>query len=403
MQTLLKYLRGDRVIWFIVLALSMFSMLAVYSSTGTLAFKHYVGSTEYYFMKHIILLGLGFGIMYLAHLINYNYYSRIAQLLLYLTIPLLLFTLFFGNDVNQARRWLTIPLINISFQTSDLAKLSLIMYVARMLSKKQHVIKSFEKAFIPVFAPIMLVCLLIVPADLSTAALLFLTCTILMFIGRIRLTHLFMCLLFAGMGVGTFIGISNAMEYKTRVSTWQSRIEQYMAGTSEDTYQIQQAKIAIANGGVVRIAPGKSIQRNFLPNPYSDFIYAIIIEEYGLMGGILIMLLYLLFLRRTIRIFSKSPGAFGALLAVGLSITLVIQALMNMSVTVGLLPVTGLTLPLVSMGGTSIWFTSLAIGIILSVSRYIEDYAGQEPLNENNFTKKAVPKSNTNDSELQPT
>jgi len=388
MYLILKHLKGDKVIWFIVVALSMFSMLAVYSSTGTLAFKQHAGSTEYYFIKHTTLLVLGFGLMYLAHLVNYNYYSRIAQLMLYLAIPLLFFTLFFGNDVNQAKRWLTLPVINISFQTSDLAKLALIMYVARVLSKKQHVIKSFERAFLPVSLPVMLVCILIVPADLSTAAVLFFTCLILMFIGRVRVTHIGLSLLVTSLAFVTFLGIASMTDYQGRMKTWQNRIENYVSGEAEETYQMQQSKIAIASGGLVRVAPGKSVQRNFLPHPYSDFIYAIIMEEYGLLGGIIIMILYLAFLYRAIKIFARSPGAFGALLAVGLSITLVIQALMNMSVTVGLLPVTGLTLPLVSMGGTSIWFTSLAIGIILSVSRYTEEQElgnGDERLANNNI------------------
>lgn len=355
------------------MALSVFSLLAVYSSTGMLAFKQQGGNTEYFLLKHTLLLGIGLGVMFLAHQLNYNYYSRIAQLLLYLAVPLLLYTLFFGTDVNQAKRWLTVPVINLSFQTSDLAKLALIMYTARMLSRKQHIISDFDKAFLPIAGPIFLICALIVPADLSTAILLFSTCFILMFIGRIKIRHLALMIFVAVTAFTLVLAAYNISNYEGRVSTWENRIKNFMgAEGTEDNYQIKQSKIAIANGGLLRVAPGKSVQRNFLPHPYSDFIYAIIVEEYGLLGGAFIVLLYLALLYRTIRIFVKSPGAFGALLAVGLSLSIVIQALMNISVTVGLLPVTGLTLPLVSMGGTSLLFSSLAIGIILSVSRFTE-------------------------------
>lgn len=313
--------------------------------------------------------------MYLAHLINFNYYSRIAQLMLYISIPLLLITLAFGTDIHDARRWLTVPIIDISFQTSDLAKLALIMYVARILSRKQHIIDDFDQGFLPVIIPVLLVCVLIMPADLSSALLLFFTCLIVMFIGRVRLKHMGLAI---WMGITVFmlvIAISSFTSYEGRLGTWKNRIANFMDDSEGESYQVVQSKIAIANGGLVRLAPGKSVQRNFLPHPYSDFIYAIIIEEYGLLGGLMVMVLYLWLLQRAIRIFVKSPGAFGALLAVGLAISLVIQAMMNMAVTVNLLPVTGLTLPLVSMGGTSLLFTSVSIGIILSVSRYIEQQA----------------------------
>lgn len=376
MQTLFNNLKGDRIIWYIVLLLSVFSLLAVYSSTGTLAFRYQEGNTEYYLLRHFILILFGLGMMYLAHLVKFEYYSRIAQILLIISIPLLLITLLFGTDIHSARRWITVPVFNLSFQTSDLAKLALIMYTARMLSKKQKVITDFEKGFLPVAIPVILVCMLIIPADLSTALLLFLTCMILMFIGRARLKHIGL-ILWAGVTVFLLlIFVAKVTSYEGRVETWENRIINF-ATEEGDSYQVQQSKIAIANGGLFRIAPGKSTQRNFLPQPYSDFIYAIIIEEYGLFGGIIVILLYLVFLHRCILIFIKNPNAFGAMLAVGLSMSLVIQALMNMAVTVNLLPVTGLTLPLVSMGGTSVWFTSVSIGIILSVSRTVEE---QKPI-----------------------
>lgn len=371
MQQILKQLKGDRSIWLIVVMLSLFSALAVYSATGGLAFQNQQGNTEHYLIKQLSLIGLGFGLMYMAHLVNHNYYWRIAQLLLLISLPLLLYTLLFGANINDARRWVNVPVLNITFQTSDLAKLALIMYLARMLSKNQHIIGT-EKGFIPVIVPTVVVCILIVPADLSTALLLFITSLILMFIGRVKIRHMMLTLWIGASLLFLYVGIISMMPEKGRVATWQSRIERYVNGNENDQYQITQAKIALANGGLVRVAPGKSVQRHFLPHPYSDFIYAIIIEEYGLLGGVVIVFLYLAFLYRCILIFVRSPGAFGAFLAVGLSISLVIQALMNMAVTVGILPVTGLTLPLVSMGGTSLLFTSVAIGIILSVSSDIE-------------------------------
>ncbi|MFK7903576.1 MAG: FtsW/RodA/SpoVE family cell cycle protein, partial [Chitinophagales bacterium] len=249
-----------------------------------------------------------------------------------------------------------------------------------VLSRKQHIIEDFDQGFLPVILPVLLICVLIMPADLSSALLLFFTCMIVMFIGRVQLKHMGLAV---WMGITVFllvIFISSLTSYEGRLGTWKNRIANFMDDEKGDSYQMVQSKIAIANGGLLRLAPGKSVQRNFLPHPYSDFIYAIIIEEYGLLGGLMVMILYLWLLQRAIRIFVKSPGAFGALLAVGLAISLVIQALMNMAVTVNLLPVTGLTLPLVSMGGTSLLFTSVSIGIILSVSRYIEQQEIDESL-----------------------
>ncbi len=377
MDWVFNKVKGDRTIWLIVLLLSLFSLLAVYSSSGTLAYKYKSGNTEYYLLKHFLLIVFGLGIMYLAHLVNHQYYSRIAQVLLYLSIPLLFITLLFGTDINEAKRWITLPLINVSFQTSDLAKLALIMYTARLLSRKQAWIKTFRHAFIPIMIPTLLVCSLIAPADLSTAAILFLTCLLLMFIGRINLKYIFIMVGSAVTILAIFIAIAVNLPNQGRVETWENRIKSFM-NDDRGSYQVQQAKIAIASGGVIGKGPGNSTQRNFLPHPYSDFIYAIIIEEYGMAGGILLIALYMLLLLRSVKIVLKCPRAFGALLAVGLSLSLVIQAMINMAVTVNLLPVTGLPLPLVSMGGTSLWFTSLAIGIILSISRNVEELETEE-------------------------
>ena len=372
MQTLLKHIKGDRTIWIVVIFLYLVSILAVYSSTGTLAYRFREGNTEYYLVKHMVIILLGLGLMFLAHRIKYTYYSRISQLALMIAIPLLLFTLVRGTTIHEASRWITLPIINVSFQSSDLAKLAIIMYLARLLTRKQSIIKDLNSAFIPMILPVIIVCGLIMPANLSTALVLFVTCVVLMFIGRVRLKYIMALAGISLAGAALFIVIISAMPESGRVGTWQSRVDTFMGKEGQDTYQADQAKIAIATGGFIGKLPGNSTQRNFLPQAYSDFIYAIIIEEYGLAGGFLVLLFYMILLYRGVRIAHKSPGTFGALLAAGLSFSLVFQAMVNMAVAVNLVPVTGQPLPLVSMGGTSLWFTSLAIGIILSVSRSIE-------------------------------
>ncbi|MFP4287992.1 MAG: FtsW/RodA/SpoVE family cell cycle protein [Bacteroidales bacterium] len=379
MKYLLSKLSGDKIIWFIVGILSVFSILAVYSSTGTLAYRYQAGNTEYYLIKHTTIMVLGLILMFLAHKIKYKYYSRLSQLALFVAIPLLLITLVSGTNINDANRWLTLPVINVSFQSSDFAKLALIIYVARVLSKKQETIKDFKSSFLPVILPVLIICGLILPSNLSTAIILFCTSIVLMFIGRLSLKYISVMVLTGVFFLGIFIVILINSPDTGRFYTWKNRLENYTGKEGGDTYQIDQSKIAIATGGITGKLPGNSVQRNFLPQAYSDFIYAIIIEEYGLIGGTLLLLLYLILLFRGVRIAHKSPGTFGSLLAAGLTFSLVFQAMINMAVTVGLLPVTGQPLPMVSMGGTSLWFTSLAIGIILSVSKHIEN---QEQLQE---------------------
>ncbi|MFH1297260.1 MAG: putative peptidoglycan glycosyltransferase FtsW [Bacteroidota bacterium] len=368
--------KGDKVIWIIVIILSIFSLLAVYSSTGLLAYKKQGGDTEHYLLRQFFILGLGFILMYLMHLVKYTYYSRLAQIGLILSIPLLLVTLISGTGFNEANRWLTVPIFNITFQSSDVAKLFLIMYVARVLSKNQEQIKEFKRGFLPAILPVIIICLLILPANFSTCAILSVTCIVLMFIGRVKMKYI---LTLAGVGVVgilLILGIAiTAPNLLPRSTTWKNRMETFFdkeKATSDETYQVDQAKIAIVSGGVLGKSPGKSTQRNFLPHPYSDFIFAIIIEEYGIVGGVIVMLLYLILLFRVIRIANKCPGNFGTLLSVGIGFSLVFQALINMAVAVNLFPVTGQTLPLISMGGTSIWFTCISLGIILSVSRRTE-------------------------------
>jgi cell division protein FtsW len=378
MDKLFEYTRGDRVIWLVVILLSIFSVLTVYSSTGTLAYKVQGGNTSYYLIKHGGLLLFGFLLMYAAHLIRYTFYSRISVLAVMIAIPLLLFTLMMGTSLNEASRWITLPIINVSFQTSDFAKLALIMYVARLLSKKQDQIKDFKSAFVPIMLPILIVCGLILPANFSTAAVLFATCLVLMFIGRINMKYILILVVSGLICLGIFISVALLSKNSGRVGTWKKRIENFISSDSDGNYQSQQGKIAIATGGLLGKGPGHSTQRNFLPHPYSDFIYAIICEEYGFIGGAFIVLLYLILFYRGVRIVRKSPMAFASLLAIGCSFSLVFQAMINMAVTVNIFPVTGQPLPMLSMGGTSIWFTSIAIGIILSVSRDIEKDNEQE-------------------------
>lgn len=393
--SLLSRTKGDKAIWAIVLVLALVSMLVVYSSTGLLAYKYNRGNTEIYLFKQIMFIIVGMAVIYFSHRVNYTLYSRVARILFFISIPLLIYTLFFGVRLNEGSRWIRLPIINLTFQTSDLAKLALFMYLSRLLSKKQDKIKDFKQGFLPVMLPVVVICILIAPANLSTALLVGATSMLLMFIGRASMKHLLMTIGVLAIPVVILVTIAVAYydkdEGKTkdlpaileagRLPTWIKRVQNFVydskQGDKDENYQINQAKIAIAKGGMLGLGPGNSETRNFLPHPYSDFIFAIIIEEYGIVGGAFIILIYLLFLLRSIRVFRKCPYAFGAFLALGLSFTLVIQALINMAVTVNLFPVTGVTLPLVSMGGSSFLFTCLSIGIILSVARNVEQSEGK--------------------------
>ncbi len=402
-NNLLSKTKGDKVIWALVILLTLVSLLAVYSATGSLAYKNYKGNTEIYLFKQIAFILVGIMVIYFAHLVNYTFYSKAAQIAFLISLPLLFYTLFFGVKMNEGSRWIRLPLINLTMQTSDFARLALFMYLARLISKKQEVIKDFKKGFLPVIAPVAITCILIAPANLSTALLLGASCLLLMFIGRIKTKHLLMTIGVALIPIAFLIaaavirhGQSTTEEVvvtkKTssallgRVDTWIGRVESFIYGSKDDVdnnaYQVNQAKIAISKGGVFGVGPGNSTTRDYLPQAYNDFIYAIIMEEYGLVGGAFIMFIYLVFLYRCIRIYKRCPYAFGAFLALGLSFTLAIQAVANMAVTVNLFPVTGVTLPLVSMGGTSFIFTCLAIGIILSVARNVEQIEGKAALEE---------------------
>ncbi len=373
MGSIVKNIRGDKVIWAVVILLSVFSVLAVYSSTGTLAYRFKQGNTEYYLIKHLSIMGLGLVLMYLAHLIPYHYFGRLSKFAIIAVIPLLAYTLLFGTSVHGASRWHILPIINLSFQPSDIAKLALIVYLSYALAKMQSNIDDLNNMLVKILLPTIMIVALVFPANLSTAVIIFATSLIIMFVGRVRLIHL------AGIGGGslilllTLILIIQTNPNVGRFRTWESRINSYVGSNEENNYQIEQSKIAVATGGITGKMPGNSTQKNFLPQSFSDFIYAIIIEEYGLAGGGLIVLLYMILLFRGIRIATKSEDIFGSILTFGLVFSLVFQAMINMGVAVGLMPVTGQPLPMVSMGGTSLWFTSIAIGIVLSVSRSLEN------------------------------
>jgi cell division protein FtsW len=385
--------RGDKYIWSIVALLAIISLLTVYSATGSLAYKYYDGNTSVYLFKQLAFIVIGVMVIYFMHRVNYTIYSRVSLWMYLISIPLLVYTLFFGVEVNDASRWIKLPVINLTIQTSDLARLALFMYLSRQLSRKQNDIKDFKKGFLPLIVPVVIVCALILPANLSTALLTGLTSLLLMFIGRVNTKHILLVLgiaaipvmLIVAIAVSTYDGnnsngssdkkgIASTLNSMGRFGTWVQRTQDFIYAKDEDIpYQVQQQNIAIANGGILfGLGPGNSKQRNYLPQAYNDSIYPIIIEEYGLLGGLFVIFLYLVFLFRCIRVFRKCPYAFGAFLALGLSFTLAIQAIANMAVGVNLIPVTGVTLPLISMGGSSFLFTCASIGIILSVARNIE-------------------------------
>lgn len=386
----IRNIKGDHAIWLIVLLLGLFSILAVYSATGSMAYISHGKQAEVYLIKQITFMVTGFVLMYIAYRLDYMQYAKIAPVLLVISIPLLIYTISFATPINDARRWIKIPWIDQTFQTSDFARLALILYLAKSIAKKQDVIKGFKTAFVPLFLPVIIVIGLIAPSDLSTAGLLFLTSLLLMFIGRVKMRYIFLLIALGLVVLSILILIGNFFPEFVRLETWISRINEFFYNT-DGGHQIQQSKIAIAHGGIFGVGPGNSLQRNYLPYPYMDFIYAIIVEEYGLIGGILILLLYLMLLIRTISIVTKSPKTFGAMLAMGLTLNIVVQAFANIAVSVHLLPVTGLTLPMVSVGGSSILITSVSLGIILSVSKYAEQAQKEkialqeiEELNEDN-------------------
>lgn len=355
-----KNLQGDKVIWAAVFGLSLISILVVYSSIGTMAFRS-SKSTEYILLRHTCHILIGLTAMWFAHKIDYRFYSRLSKIALWISIPLLIYTFTNGVSINDASRWISIPVFG-SFQPSDFASLALIITIASMLSKRQQNIDDIKESLIPILMWCGLICGLIALTNLSTSILLLATCFLIMFIGRVPVKYLAMLVL-----VGVLAG-AVAIQFGVRGETAKNRITNFIEG-KELPFQAKHARIAVATGGVVGKGPGNSDQRNILPHPYSDFVYAIVIEEYGMIGGIVVLVLYLVLLHRGMKAAYNSERAFAGLLSAGLSFDLVCQAMVNMGVVVGLGPITGQPLPFISMGGTSMIFTGLSVGIILSVSR----------------------------------
>lgn len=367
-----KNLQGDKVIWAVVFALSLISILVVYSSIGSLAYKR-SASPEGILIKHTFTVFVGLAAMWLAHKVDYRYYSRLSKIALWISIPLLIYTFTNGVSINEAARWIAIPIIG-SFQPSDFASLALIINLASMLSKRQQNIDDIKESLIPILIWCGVICGLIALTNLSTAVLLLATCFLIMFIGRVPVKYLAMLML-----VGILAG-AVAIKFGVRGETAKNRIMSFIEG-KELPFQAKHARIAVATGGLFGKGPGNSDQRNILPHPYSDFVYAIVIEEYGMAGGFTVLVLYLILLHRGMKAAYNSERAFAGLLSAGLSFDLVCQAMVNMGVVVGLGPITGQPLPLISMGGTSMVFTGLAVGIILSVSRGERDEVWEQKTN----------------------
>lgn len=359
--------QGDKGIWLVAILLGLVSILAVYSASTSLAFRFRGGDVNHYLQKHVILLGLGFVIMYVVHRLDYRWFAKAAFPLILMTVALLAMVLVMGGGANyREARWLSLG--GVSFQPSDLAKFSMVVYLARLLTRQQEVIKDLTRGFLPAISWVLIICGIIAPTNLSTALLIFAVSLLLMFVAGVSLKHMGA---FLGIGVVGLIALVSTAE---RASTWRSRVDDYFSSWTdpayEPNYQTQQANVAIATGGWLGKGAGKSLQRHYLPESYSDFVFAILVEEYGLMGGAVLVVLYVLLLVRSVAIVTVSR-TFGALLAAGLSFLITLQALLNMGVTVGILPVTGQPLPLISMGGTSILFTCLSLGVILSISREV--------------------------------
>ncbi|MGR7813203.1 FtsW/RodA/SpoVE family cell cycle protein [Lacinutrix undariae] len=387
MKKIIENIKGDRLIWAIVALLAIFSFLPVYSAASNLA--NIGGSGAFSFLiKHLVHLILGFALIYGIHKVPYRYFRGISMVMIPVVVVLLVITMFQGTTIAgaNASRWIRIPVVGVSFQTSTLASVVLMVYVARYLSKIYEQKVSFKETVIFLWLPVFFVLILILPANFSTTAIIFTMVMMLAFIGGYPLKYLAVIISSGIVALLMFILVAKAFPdaMPNRVDTWMSRIENFSNGADTDAdYQIEKAKIAIASGGIKGVGPGKSVQKNFLPQSSSDFIFAIIIEEYGLIGGVCLLILYSWFLFRIVIVSQKADTVFGKLLVLGVGLPIVFQALINMAVAVELFPVTGQTLPLISSGGTSIWMTCLSIGIILSVSAKREEIKEQEHVDDN--------------------
>ncbi len=373
MKTVFVNIKGDRIIWAIAALLAIFSFLPVYSAASNLAYNGSGSSTFSYFIKHFVHLFLGFSIIYGVHKIPYRYFKGLSMVMIPVVLILLVITMLQGGTIGgaNASRWIRVPIVGLTFQPSTLAALVLMVYVARYLSKIKEENITIKESILPLWLPVFIVLALILPANFSTAALIFSMVILLTYVGGYPFKYLSIIVgsgaIILSLFILTTMAFPNLMP--NRVDTWNSRISSFVGSdVSQEDYQIEKAKIAIASGGVKGLGPGKSIQKNFLPQSSSDFIFAIIIEEYGLIGGMFLLILYLWLLFRIVIVAQKSDSVFGKLLAISVGIPIIFQALVNMGVAVQLFPVTGQTLPLISSGGTSIWVTCLALGIVLSVS-----------------------------------
>lgn len=366
---------GDRVLWIIAILLMLFSILPVYSTSSNLAFLSGSGNTASALGKHFVLLTSGVLILIFTQLVPYRYFGHLSVLLLPITILLLLYTMLFGVNISNATRWIRIPYVQYTFQTSALAYLVLPVFLARNLVKMEaEKLRSFRAGIVPLLLPIVLTCMFVLPSNFSSAALLFGLSLITLYIGGYRLRNIGIFLGIAVAGLAIYLLASMAFpSLQNRYETWVSRIESFTQPEQEEQYQVTRAKMALAEGEFLGKGPGKSIHKNFLPQSNSDFIYAIIVEEYGTLGGLLIVFLYVVLLIRILVIANKARTPFGSLLCVALGLMLALQAFTNLAVAVNLFPVTGQTLPLISAGGSSIWTTSAALGIIISVSRYQQE------------------------------
>lgn len=373
LQAIFKNIKGDKAIWAVVALLALFSFLPVYSASTNLVYVVGKGTTIGHLVKHAMLLVLGFTIIFAVHRIPYHYFRGLSIIALPVVLVLLVYTLAQGKVIDgaNASRWIQVPFVGVTFQTSTLASVVLLIYVARYLSKIKNKAITFKESFLPLWAPVFCILALILPANFSTTAIIFFMVLMLCFLGGYPFKYL-MGIVGAGIIALTFFVLTAKAFpdlFPNRVDTWISRIENFTDNQdTEADYQIEKAKIAIATGGVTGLGAGKSVMKNFLPQSTSDFIFAIIIEEYGLMGGLSLVFLYLLLLFRIVIVAHKSDNIFGKLVVIGVGLPIVLQALINMAVAVELFPVTGQTLPLISSGGTSIWMTCMALGIILSVS-----------------------------------
>ncbi|MDT7830770.1 FtsW/RodA/SpoVE family cell cycle protein [Flavobacteriaceae bacterium S356] len=372
MKSILRHIKGDRTIWAIVAILAVFSFMPVYSASTNLVYVVGQGSTMGYLIKHMVLLIMGFAIIYFVHRIPYRYFSGGSVIMLPIVFVLLIYTLSQGTTIGgaNASRWIRIPFIGIGFQTSTLAGLVLMIYVARYLAKNKEKTILFKESLWQLWLPVALILILILPANFSTTAIIFFMIIVLSFIGGYPLKYIGYILGAGVVALTLFILVAKAFPdaMPNRVQTWQSRIENFSKADGAENYQVEKAKTAIATGGVIGKGPGKSVQKNFLPQSSSDFIYAIIVEEYGLLGALLIVFVYFLLLFRIFITVRKSNTIFGSLLVIGVGLPIIFQACINMAVASNILPVTGQTLPLISSGGTSIWMTCIALGMILSVS-----------------------------------